>query len=219
MKKVFLVGLVLLAGNVVFAQDTPKFEVSVDYSYMRFVPQNNNIVQSFSLNGGGGALTYNLNSWFGIKGEMQGYLSQTRSFNFSNTPICIDDGARGEGTTSSGVCTGNVQANLFTYNIGPVIKFRSPHVQPFVEALFGGAHSNVDGNLVKDCTGCSFSGSPSNNGFDFTIGGGIDIPITHSIALRPAEVDYVLTRFGNPVSKNNNNQSNFRYQAGVVFSF
>jgi hypothetical protein len=29
----------------------------------------------------------------------------------------------------------------------------------------------------------------------------------------------VLTRFGNNFTGGNNNQSNFRYQAGVVFSF
>jgi opacity protein-like surface antigen len=209
MKRVFLPVLVLFLGNVAFAQDTPKFEVSIDYSYMRFVPQNNNIIQSFSLNGGGGAFTYNVNSWLGIKGEFEGYLSQTRSFNLSNTPACV----------SEGICTGNVQANLFTYNVGPVIKYRSPHFQPFVEVMFGGAHSNVDANLAQDCTGCVISKSPSNNAFDFIIGGGIDIPITKNIAFRPAEVDYVLTRFGNDFTAGNNNQSNFRYQAGVVFSF
>jgi hypothetical protein len=218
MKKVFLAVIVLFLGNVAFAQDTPKFEVSVNYSYMRFVPQNNNIIQSFSLNGGGGAATFNVNTWFGIKAEFEGYGSQTRNFNITNPSICVEDDARGAGIPE-GVCSGNVQANLFTYNVGPVIKFRSPHFQPFVEAMFGGAHSNVDGNLQKDCTGCVFSKNPSNNAFDFIIGGGIDIPITKSIAFRPAEFDYILTRFGNNFTGGNNNQSNFRYQAGVVFSF
>jgi hypothetical protein len=61
--------------------------------------------------------------------------------------------------------------------------------------------------------------SPSNNAFDFIIGGGIDIPITKSISFRPVELDLALTRFGNGFTKGNNNQSNLRYQAGVVFSF
>jgi hypothetical protein len=103
--------------------------------------------------------------------------------------------------------------------VGPVFKLRTPHVQPFVEAMFGGAHSNVNGNLEKDCTGCVVVRSPSNNAFDFILGGGIDIPITKSISVRPVELDFVLTRFGNAFTKGNNNQSNLRYQAGVVFSF
>jgi Outer membrane protein beta-barrel domain len=207
MKKIFLAGLVLLFGSAAFAQDYPKIELSLDYSYMRFVPQNNNIIQSFSLNGGGGAGTYFFTSWIGIKAEFEGYASQTRSFNFTGTPIC------------TGVCTGNAQGNLFTYNFGPEIKYRTEHFQPFVEALFGGARSNVYGNVVTDCVGCVFTKSPSNNAFDFIIGGGIDIPVTKMIAIRPAEVDYVLTRFGNNFTNGHNNQSNFRYEAAVVISF
>jgi hypothetical protein len=58
---------------------------------------------------------------------------------------------------------------------------------------------------------------PSNNAFDFLIGGGIDIPVTEKITLRPAQFECLLTRFGNDFTKGNNNQSNFRYQAGVQF--
>jgi hypothetical protein len=209
MKKLILVGLVVLLGSVAFAQD-PKAEVSINYSYMPFNPENSNLINSFSLNGGGGAFSYFFNSMIGIKAEFEGYGSQTRNFNFTNTAFC---------NTEGGVCTGSAQGNLFTYNVGPVAKFRTPHFQPFVEAMFGGAHSNVVGNLEKDCTGCVVVRSPSNNAFDFIIGGGIDIPITHSISFRPVELDLALTRFGNAFTKGNNNQSNLRYQAGVVFSF
>ena len=51
------------------------------------------------------------------------------------------------------------------------------------------------------------------------IGGGLDIPLSHSIAFRPVQVDYVLTRFGNGFTAGNQNQSNFRYQAGIQFRF
>jgi hypothetical protein len=220
-RKMLLAGLVLVFGSVAYAQDDPKVEVSVNYSYMRFVPQNNNIIQSFSLNGGGGGATFFLTKMIGIKAEFEGYGSQTRAFNLTGTQFCNIDDVRPEGGTT-GTCTGNVQANLFTYNVGPEFKVRLHHFEPFVEALFGGAHSNVNGNLVKACgVDCTFntSRSPSNNAFDFIIGGGIDIPVTHVIAIRPVEIDYVLTRFGNSFTAGNNNQSNFRYQAGVVFRF
>ena len=51
------------------------------------------------------------------------------------------------------------------------------------------------------------------------VGGGFDFKLTHAIAIRPGEFDFLLTRFGNPVTNNNNNQDNFRYNAGVVFEF
>jgi len=63
------------------------------------------------------------------------------------------------------------------------------------------------------------SKSPSNNAFDFLIGGGIDIPVAEKITIRPAQFEYLLTRFGNDYTKGKNNQSNFRYQTGVQFCF
>jgi hypothetical protein len=196
MKKAFLIGFVLLFGSAAFAQSDTKAEVSVNYSYMRFNPQNSNIISSFSLNGGGGAFSYFFTDLIGVKAEFEGYGSTTRTL----------------------VATGtNVQANLFTWNVGPVLKYRQGKFQPFGEVLFGLAHSNAYVNLCNASGTCV--GSPSNNAFDFIIGGGLDIRVTKSISIRPAEVDFVLTRFGNNFTGGNNNQSNFRYQAGVVFSF
>ena len=196
MKKALLIGLVVLVGNAAFAQTDTKMEVSANYSYMRFNPQNSNIISSFSLNGGGGAFSYFFTDMIGIKAEFEGYGSTTRTLAVTGT---------------------NVQANLFTYNVGPVLKYRQGKFQPFGEVLFGGAHSNAYVNLCNASGACI--GSPSNNAFDFIIGGGLDIPVTKSISIRPAELDFVLTRFGNNFTGGNNNQSNFRYQAGVVFSF
>jgi hypothetical protein len=42
-------------------------------------------------------------------------------------------------------------------------------------------------------------------------------PVTEKITLRPTQFECLLTRFGNDFTKGNNNQSNFRYQAGVQF--
>jgi outer membrane protein OmpA-like peptidoglycan-associated protein len=204
-----LSGIVLLFGTRAFAQDSPKAEVWLDYSYVRFNPQNNNIISPFSLSGGGGGVAFFFNKHVGIEGDLQGYGSQTRSFAIPATsPNCNNGGA---------ACTGNVQANLFTYNVGPIIKVRAKHFEPFIEAMFGGAHSNAYGNLVTDCPTCVISKSPSNNAFDFLIGGGIDVPVSKAVALRIGQFDYILTRFGNNLTGGNNNQSSFRFQAGLVF--
>jgi outer membrane protein OmpA-like peptidoglycan-associated protein len=204
-----ILGTIALFAAGTFAQEAPRVEVPLDYSFVRFNPQNN--IAPFSLNGGGGAFTYYLNNFLGIEGDLQGYASTTRNFTIPATsPVCNNGGLP---------CTGNVQGNLFTYNAGPIIKFRLGRFEPFAEALGGGAHSNVYGNLVKHCPACVFSRSPSNNAWDFIIGGGLDIPLTRRVTLRPAQFDYVLTRFGNNFTHGNNNQSNFRYQAGLVFRF
>jgi len=209
-RSAIVVGIVLLFATVALAQDYPKVEVPLGYSFMRFNPENSHIVSGFSLNGGGGGVIVNVNHFFGIEAEFNGYGSLSKTFNFpatANSPCPAG-------------CTVTADGNLFTYNVGPVLKHRSQHFEPFVETLFGGAHSNTYQNLLKACqASCTTTNNPSNNAFDFIIGGGLDVPVTKSIAVRPAQFDFVLTRFGNSFTKGNNNQSNFRYQAGVVFRF
>lgn len=206
-----VLGIVLLFGTAAFAQDYAKVEVPLNYSYMRFNPENSGIVGGFSLNGGGGGVTVYVNHWLGIEGDFQGYATAgNRNFVFPATA----------GSPCPLGCNVKASGDLFTYNVGPVLKYRTEHFEPFVETLFGGAHSNVYGNLFKACQAtCTTTASPSNNAFDFIIGGGIDIPLTKSIAIRPAQFDFVLTRFDSAFTTSNHNQSNFRYNAGIVFRF
>jgi hypothetical protein len=214
MRSAIVLGMVLLCGVVAFAQDSPKAELSIDYSYIHANPQNNNIIPTFSLNGGGGGGAFYFSKYIGIEAEFEGYGSFTHNITIpAGNPACL-------GAVN---CTLSAAGDLFTYNIGPIVKFRTRHFEPFVETMFGGAHTNFYGGIFSQCgavIGCvTASRSPSNNAWDFIIGGGIDIPIGRSFAIRPIQVDYLLTRFGTGFTGGNNNQSNFRYQAGVLFRF
>lgn len=213
-RSLFVLGSVLLFGTTALAQDYAKVEVHGDYSYMRFNPENSNIVGGLSLNGGGGGATVFVNHWLGITGDFQGYATAgNRTFVFpatANSPCPAG-------------CTVKASGDMFTYNVGPILKYRAERFEPFITTMFGGTHSNTYNNLQHNlCVTpgtCSSSLTPSNNAWDFIIGGGIDIPLSKSIAIRPAEFDFVLTRFGNGFTGGNNNQSNFRYNGGIVFRF
>ena len=50
------------------------------------------------------------------------------------------------------------------------------------------------------------------------MGGGLDVSVSERISIRLLEIDYVLTRYTNPLTSTNN-QNNFRYLGGVVFKF
>lgn len=209
-KGLWLTISIFLLGLVAVAQDYPKFEVAVDYSYVRFSPSHNYIKNSYSLNGAGGSFDFNFTKYLGIKMDLQGYGSNTQTF---SAPA-------GSAVCPSG-CSANVQANLFTYMFGPQVGLRSGKFRPFGHLLFGGAHSNVYGNLQTAIA--TFGTAPSNNAFAMAFGGGIDIPVNKSgtIAIRPGEVDYLYTRF-NTSSRNptgQSAQSNFRYSGGIVFNF
>jgi opacity protein-like surface antigen len=200
-----LIGAILFAGLPLAAQEnTPKAQLELGYSYARFspsVPQS----PSRSLNGGSGAFTYVFNRWWGIKADLAGYGSQTAFTTFAPSPGLPNGG------------TVRTSGNLFTYLFGPEITYRTKHVTPFAEVLLGGAHSSVFANLYQ-ASGMTGGNGPSQNSFALATGGGVDIYVTKSIAIRAAQLDYLMTRFTNPFT-GTNNQNSFRYQAGVVFTF
>jgi hypothetical protein len=199
----------MLLGLAASAQEFPRVELGADYSYARFIPATS-AVGGHSLNGGGGSLDVNINEWFGIKMDLQGYQSRTTNFNIPPSTL-FPSGANG-----------SVSGDLFTYLFGPQIKIRAHGFQPYVHVLMGGAHSNVYANAFKTICqpiagGCAAKGQPAGDSFSMAIGGGVDIPVSHMIAIRPAQLDYLMTNFTNQFT--NNFQHNFRYSAGLVFNF
>jgi hypothetical protein len=186
----FVTLTLLIAGTVAFAQDYPKMEATVDFSMINVHPGS--ALTSFNIFGGGGAFVYNVSPWIGIKADFQGYTQSS-----------------GNKQVANGV--GSASGNTFTYLFGPQIKKHSGRFQPFGEALFGAATGNgyasfynVDG--VK-------SVSNTSTAFAMEFGGGLDIPVTTHIQIRPVEVDYLYTNFAS------NSQNNFKYNAGVNFVF
>jgi hypothetical protein len=204
-----LLLITVLLGATTWAQEWPKVEVGADYSYLRFAPSGP-YTKGHSLNGGGGSLGYNWNEYLGIKLDLQGYTSNTTGFNIPPNS-----------TFPSGL-SGNVQGNMFTFLAGPQFKVRSHFIQPFAHLLFGGAHTNVYGNAFKTLCGplagnCAITKAPTAEAFAMEFGGGVDIPINKKISFRPAQIDYLLTRFSNPFTKTNN-QNNLHFSAAIVFT-
>jgi hypothetical protein len=82
-------------------------------------------------------------------------------------------------------------------------------------------YANVFNTVVINpltTTTTSASVAPDNNAFAFTVGFGLDIHINRRWSLRPAEVGYLLTEFGNPFT-GRQTQNTFRYAAGLTFNF
>jgi hypothetical protein len=112
------------------------------------------------------------------------------------------------------------QSNMFTYLFGPVLRIPIPKVVPFGEILFGGSNTNGYVNLSKTIIagGGTISKAPTQHPFTMDVGGGVDISVSHRVSIRPIEIDYLLTRYTNPLTSTNN-QNSFRYCGGIVFKF
>ena len=212
MKKLLLFALTAFFGSAAFAQDTTKLQVAVDYSYLH-TPQDS-FVPGSSFNGGGASLTYFFFKHVGLKAEFTDYGSYAQ---------LVTVPANTQGCNSQANCALSVHGNLFTYTVGPVLRFRFKRVLPFAEFMFGGAHNNIYANVFNSCAAqgecINLSRLPNNNAFDAVLGGGFDVPFREHIAFRPVDVAYVHTSFGNSLVIGNSTQSNLRVQVGIVFKF
>lgn len=136
---------------------------------------------SENFNGWNASVTGNLNNYLGVTGDFSGSYK-----------------------TVSGV-----SVKAYTYTFGPTISLnREGTVNPFVHALFGGAH--FSGSISSG----GFSGSASTNGFTMAMGGGVDAKVAPHFAVRLFQADWVYFHFqGQSFSKN------VRVSTGLVFRF
>jgi len=118
------------------AQETPAWELSGGYSYL----ESNVSGSYFGLQGGGGAITQNLNSWFGGRAEVNAYHGVE------------------SGTTVS----------VVTANYGPVFSYRKfDRFTPFANAQFGVIHGS-QGYLGISQSAFKF-GMVGGGGVDFNL--------------------------------------------------
>jgi hypothetical protein len=147
-------------------------------------------VPSFNANGGNSQFLYNFRPWFGFVADFGGYHS----------------GSIGDL---------RLDTTVVNFQFGPRISWHKRRmVSPYAQALFGGAYASSTRNLMLDPP---ISGSAS--GLAMLVGGGVDIRIAHRVSVRPAEVDYWLTRLRDPFASNARTQNNLRYSAGISFKF
>ena len=113
--------MVLLLGRAAPAQDTPKMDASLGYSYVRSARDTSG-APIVNLHGGSASLAYNLTNSFGIVGDFGGYHVET---------------VRGS----------RVDSTVITYLFGPRYSYRRSEnkVVPYGQILFGGAHVGFPG--------------------------------------------------------------------------
>ena len=104
---------------------------------------------------------------------------------------------------------------------------------PYVQALFGGATlweslpvpnaailvPPVLGGGVIIPTGANIRFNRETSGFAMTAGGGLDIKINKHVYVRPIQAEYFLTRLSPIGAFGVTNRNNFRYSAGINFSY
>jgi outer membrane protein OmpA-like peptidoglycan-associated protein/opacity protein-like surface antigen len=178
----------------------PNYEIFLGYSNFREMSSTANRLAWLS--GGSTSVAFNANRYFGFVGDFGAYHA-TRF---------------GPGAPPTGA-TVPAYGDVYTYMFGPRLSLRRERFTPFVQALFGGVHASDV--TLNGCTGIGCTPLPFENSFTFAAGGGLDITLSHHVALRLIQAEYVMTDFKNPYSSTGGTQrqNDMRLSAGIVFRF
>jgi hypothetical protein len=227
---VFLSATMLAFSFAASATDYGRFETFLGYTYVRFETGDNFVgvpfdtsVPNFSASGGSAQFAYNFNRWLSAVADAGAVTSTGDVGNFGNS-ILFPALSRG----------GGFNGILANYLLGPRVSFkRGSRFVPYVQALFGGATlweslpvpdvaiivpPGLGGGVILP-TGANIRFNRETSGFAMTAGGGIDIKLNKHVYVRPIQAEYFLTRLSPIGAFGLTNRNNFRYSAGINFSY
>jgi opacity protein-like surface antigen len=201
MKKLFAVTCVLLVSAVTAtAQSKPKVEAYGGYSVLRlnlpetFQGEDTKLLQSVvgTMLGWNGGVTANITDKFGITGDVSGYYRKLQG-DFDGSNIAVS-------------------ANIHSFLVGPRVSGAGDKARPFAHALFG--IGRINGSATMDSDASSFS----NTGFAMAFGGGLDVVVSETVAIRPFHFDFFPSRQKNEaLGTSSITLKNIRFGTGVVF--
>src|SRR5690242_3665482 len=110
-KSVIGISVVLSFAMAAMAQDTPRMETFLGYTYVRANSATN--VPAFSANGGGGQFVYNFNHWIGAVADLGG----------------VHNGNIGGA---------HLDSTFGSFLFGPRVSLRYSRLHPYFQVLWGG---------------------------------------------------------------------------------
>lgn len=183
------IAFLVIATTAVTAQPIPKFDLFGGYSFGHI--DTGTFPSAANLNGWDASLTYNWNRWFGVTAEGGGLYGSQQ---LSCQPPTL--------TCPQPLSVAATHQKIHTYSFGPRFYLRNhTRYTPFARALFGGGYTS---NGFSDGT------TLANGSSIWTTGAGVDIALTHRLALR-TQTDFQRNRFFHSPG------NDFRLATGLVW--
>jgi opacity protein-like surface antigen len=220
MKKVVMtVMIIALVSATAVAQDFPRVEVFGGYSLMRVGIADadlNELRTEVEEEFDGADFSFKTTKLLkqGFTGSAA--FNLTRSFGIV-TDFRFNQGYPLEASASEGQDSLTAKAKLrnMSFMAGPRFTFRqSEIITPFVHALVGLDQVKFSGEISARIEGESFSEGGellTSNGLGMALGGGLDLNVSRSVAIRLIQADYYLNRH------EGEHMNNVNLAFGVVF--
>ncbi len=186
--RTIILGAMVTSGIAAYAQEATTPLIETGLDYSFTRVNPGGSLTSYMANGGSGFVEYNLNHVVGLVADLgANYIGNVNGFPIDNT--------------------------TFTYLFGPRFNWRMSRFTLYAQTLVGGARfSNA-----YDPASPNPVLATSENTFAAAIGGGVDYRLTDHIAIKPIQVEYLMTQLPSSFANVNEVQNNLRYSAGIVF--
>ena len=183
----FALMMLLTAASAAAQTETPRFEIGGSYSLLRTSRVTGG---GFYLHGGSGSFAVNVNDWLGFVADGGHY--RTDSIGPSGFGLKIT-----------------------SLMFGPRATYRGfEHFNLFAQQLVGFGHAGGTLYTLGFAPGTAAPGPV--NGFAMATGGGLDLNLTRSLAIRAVQGEWLYTTFPNGAS---NRQNYLRLAFGAVLRF
>ena len=195
---VALVGVGALIALSAVAQEWPRYETSLNYTFTRFGSAID--APAFNANGGNGQFAVNFNKWF--SGVID--LGAVHNSNFTDVTV----------------------ANYMAGPRISVRKSRlSPYFQVLFGGAYATQSTAAPIDAIPLEAGISLPPATTiratrqETAFAMAAGGGLDVKLSRHVSLRAFEIEYFMTRLQNFRGIDDNTQDNIRASAGLTFTF
>ncbi len=222
MKKVmFAAVLALLVSGAAVAQDFPRAEVFAGYSMLKLGISDSELDERISRleqeegpslstsasklmkKGFNGSVAFNVTPAFGIVADLRYNQDNIVDFTAADDFVSVE---------------GNIKLRNLSLMAGPRFTYRgNERVTPFAHALVGLDHRRYSPEATATFTDPEIpevnADLPSEtlNGLGFALGGGLDVNLSESVAIRLIQADYYMTRH------EGDSMNNMNLAFGVVF--
>jgi len=186
--RTIILGAIVTSGIAAYAQEATTPLIETGFDYSFTRVNPGGNLTSYTANGGSGFVEYNLNHVVGLVADLGAdYVGAVNGFPVDNT--------------------------TFTYLFGPRFNWRMSRLTLYAQTLVGGARFS---NAYDPASPTPVLGT-SENSFAAAIGGGVDYRLTDHIAIKPIQLEYLMTQLPSTFTNVNQVQNNLRYSAGLVF--
>ncbi len=103
-------------------------------------------------------------------------------------------------------------SHAYTFVFGPTFSIRREHATIFIHTLLG--ENTISKNVITGST----NASPTDSAFAMAWGGGLDVHVSHALAIRLAQLDWLYTRHDLTPLGGKAFQNNIRLTGGVVLN-